>query len=464
MADNAKIARDVLAAVGGKDNITQATHCMTRLRLNLKDANVPKDEEVKKIQGVLGVVRAGGQYQVIIGSNVPKVYTEVCSLTGLAEQKAIPENLDAPKEKLTLKKIGGNIMNYLAGSMTPLIPILMVSGLCKALTALFGPDLLNWLSTESPTYILLDFMYDAGFYYIPILIGYNAAKKLNVPGVLGAYMGCILLAPDFMEMVTNKTPFTIFGLPVTMVNYSQSVIPIIFSVAFMALVYKLVAKVMPDTLSTIFTPFLAIMIATPVSFLALAPVGTFASNLITGGLASFSMHTGFLGVAVIAAIWQFLVMTGMHIPVITAFMVDYLEKGYLTGAILGGACSVWACWGVALGAFLRLKNKEEKATAGGFFISGVVGGITEPCLYGLCFEHRRCFLGLVLGGFAGGGYLGFTHVCKYVSTPSNFLNLLGYVGRTTANMVNGILSLVISLTVAAIVTYFFGFTKEELKA
>ena len=464
MANNQQIASDVLRAVGGKENVKAVAHCMTRLRFNLKDDKIPDVEEVKKIPGVLGVVVSGGQFQIIIGQNVPKVYDEVCKLGGFAAQAAIEENLDGPKEKLTLKKIGSNILNYLSGSMTPLIPVLMAAGFCKIVTALFGPSMLNLMAKDSDAYILFDFLYDACFYYMPILLGYNAAKKLNIPAPMGAYMGGILLAPKFLSMVSDGTPFTILGINVTMVNYSQSVVPVLLCVAWMALVYKILAKVIPDIFSTIFVPFFTILISAPVGLLALAPLGRILSNLLTGGMTAFSNATGFIGVGVIGAIWMFLVMTGMHLAVITAFQVQYLELGYQTGAIIANQVALWAVWGVALGAFLRAKSKKDKSTYLGFFVSGCVGGISEPTLYGLCMNHTRTFIGLMAGGFVGGCYLGLMNVCRYTPGSSNVLNLLRFLGGDTANFVNAIIASVLSFVVAAVITYFFGFKKDELES
>lgn len=462
--DNKKIAQDVLAAVGGKENVTSATHCMTRLRLTLKDMGLPNEEEVKSISGVIGVVQIGGQFQIIIGQNVPKVYREFCSLTGLAAQEMINEKLDAPKEKLTPKKIASNIMGYLASCVTPLVPVMMAAGLFKAVQAILGSSMFGILTAESHTYLLLDFVFNAGFYFMPILAGFNAAKKLKVTPALGAYMGCILLAPGFMQMVTDKTPFTIFGIPVTMTNYSQTLLPAVVSVAFLALVYKQIEKVMPSSLSTIFTPFLTMLITTPVALLVLAPIGTIAGNLLGGGIVAFGNATGFLGVAVLGAIWELLVMTGMHMVVSMPFFILFFEQGYQSGAILGANCATWACFGVALGAFLRMKKKEDKSMSLGFFISGIIGGVTEPTLYGLCLQYKRCFIPLMLGGFLGGAYMGITNVCQYVlGSGTSFLSVIGFTGGTTANLVNGVIACVLSMVVATVATYFIGFSKEELK-
>ena len=171
MTDNKKIAEQVLRAVGGAANLKDATHCMTRLRLYLKDDSVPKDDEVKKISGVLGVVRGGQQYQIIIGTNVPKVYEELCKLAGISANAAVKDDAAAAedasiaRQKLTFKQVLKNIMGYLAGCMTPMIPVLLAGGLFRAVNSIFGPDLLGLYSMESNLYILFDFLYDAAFYF-----------------------------------------------------------------------------------------------------------------------------------------------------------------------------------------------------------------------------------------------------------------------------------------------------------
>lgn len=464
MADNKKIAQDILAAVGGKENVTSAIHCMTRLRLTLKDPALVPESALKNIEGVLSVVQAGGQHQFVIGQNVPKVYDEFCNITGLAKQDALQENLDGAKEKLTLKKSAQIVMNYISSSMLPMIPAMMGAALCKALGAVLSPDMLGIVAADSNLITLLNFVYDGFFYFLPIMVGFSAAKKMNIPAHMGAYMGGILIAPAFIQMVTDGTAFDILGLNVTMVNYSQSVVPVLLSVAFMGLIYRLLNKYFPEVLTTIFTPFLTLIVTVPVSFLALAPLGNNIANAIGGGIAAFGNATGFFGVAVIGAIWEFLVMAGMHTPVIMTFLVDAMSKGYMEGAVLGASCATWAAYGVALGAFLRLKNKQDKSMAGGFFISGIIGGITEPTLYGLCMKFRRCFISLMIGGFVGGAYMGLTGVRQYVlSAISNFLSIFTFVGGSTANFANGIIGSVLSLVAAAVATYFLGFSKDELR-
>ena len=229
MADNKKIAEDVLAAVGGKENVSGVTHCMTRLRFTLKDNGIPDTNKVKKIKGVIGAQESGGQYQVIIGQNVPKVYDEVCAMGGFAKSAAIDENLDAPKQKLTPKVIGNNILNYLSGSMVALIPILMAGGLFKCIGTLIGPQVFNLVPETDPTYLLFyTYLFDAAMYLLPVYLGYSAAKKIGASPVLGMFCGGILICPDIVALAqSGETSLTVYGISAPLQNYQQTVLPIL---------------------------------------------------------------------------------------------------------------------------------------------------------------------------------------------------------------------------------------------
>lgn len=461
MANNAKIASDILDAVGGKGNVTSATHCMTRLRLTLKDAAQAPEEAVKNVSGVLGVVQAGGQYQIIVGQNVPKVYEEFCKLTGLAAQAAIDENLDGPKEKLTPKKIGGNILGYLSGSMTPMIPIMMAAAMFKTVLTIFT-DLLHILPADSNFYVLMDFMYDAGMYFMPIYIGYFAAKKIGMTPGLGMYLGGILLAPDFVNMVAAGTEFSIIGLPVYMKNYSQSFLPIVLSVAVAYLFEKLFKKIIPDVLSTIFVPMCTIFCATPFALIIAAPIGYILGDYIGAALIFLGDTTGFVGLAIIAGLWEYLVMTGIHgvllMPAMTALMSGGTDPCMLPAA----KCATFAACGMALGTFLRMKNRDEKATAGGMFVSGLIGGVTEPVLYGIGLKYKRPFIAMSIGAAIGGAWNGITGVVATMFSPSNFLGVLAFSG-SSKSFVCGTIGCCIALIASAVLTYLFGYSKEEIE-
>lgn len=459
-----KIASDILNAVGGKDNISLVTHCMTRLRLNLKDESIPNQEEIKKISGVIGVVNTGGQLQIIIGQTVPKVYSAFCKEAGMKEQSAVDEKLDEKTEKLTPKRIGSNILNYLSGSMTPMIPAMITAAMFKTLQVIIGPDMLGIASAESDIYLLCSFLYSAFFYFLPIFLGFTAAKKLNMNPIMGIYAAALLLVPDFMALADAGTSITVYGIPTSVNNYSQTVLPVILTIWVMSYVERFFKKVVPDVLSTIFAPFLTMVVMVPLELCLLAPLGSILGGYIGNGLLAFGAVGGFIAVAVVAGLWEFLVMTGMHQILIVFGITAMMTNGVDTFVLTAGGYATWAAFGMALGAFLRLRNKNEKSLALGYFISGVLGGVTEPVLYGIGFKYKRPFIAMAIAGFCGGLYAGITQVGTYVMGATNFLAVLGYVGGGTTNMINGCIGVAISLIMSAVLTYFFGFTEEDLKA
>jgi len=234
MASSKQIAENVLKAVGGKENVSDVSHCMTRLRFNLKDPSVPDRDAVKALDGVMGLAEAGGQFQVVIGNNVDKVYGEICALGGFAEQKAIDENLDKrPREpgfKGFCKWFFGGILDGVSGTVIPLIPMLMVAGLLKMILVLFG-DSMGLMSREGDLYTLLTFCGDAGLYFLPIAVGYTGAKKFGASPILGILLGAMLVHPTFLAMATSMDPvkFTVYGIPCTMENYAQTIVPMILA-------------------------------------------------------------------------------------------------------------------------------------------------------------------------------------------------------------------------------------------
>lgn len=463
------LAREILQAVGGINNISSVTHCMTRLRFTLKDSSIPKDDEVKKIEGVLGVVRAGGQYQIIIGQIVPKVYETLLKLGNgkIAGSAPIDENLDAnaQKEKMTFKRGFNIVLNKVAGSLTPTIPILITAAMFKMLAAICGPTMLNITPTSSDLYKLFTLVGDAGFYFFPVFLGYTSAKQFKTSPMLGMLMGAILLDPNLVKIVTAGKPFTVYGIPMALTNYGNTLIPILLSVLIMSYVERFFKKYVPTSLSTVFVPTLTIAVMIPITLCVLGPLGGFLGDYICNGLLAFGKLGGvwsILAIAIIGAVWEILVISGMHLVIISTMTLLFAQGGHDNFATLGAVAASMACAGMALGAALRIKGKKNKTLVWGYFISNIIGGVTEPSLYGLALRYKRPFLGMMIGGFAGALYAGITHVTAYVMVPvANFLALTAYVGGSTANIVNGIISGVIALIVAAVATYIIGFGKEE---
>lgn len=463
MDKNLKIAQDVLAAVGGKDNVTFVTHCITRLRFNLKDESMLNDDEIKKIAGVVGVTRSAGQYHVIIGQNVPKVYTHICELGEFKTEDVIEENLDAPKGNFTIGGFGTKAMDLISGSITPLIPIMMGAAMFKMIVAVFG-DMLGWIVAGSNLYVLCTFVGDAGFYFMPIFLGYSAAKKMGASPMIGMLLGAVLIHPTFVGMVGAETPFDIYGISVTPTSYASTVLPMLLTIYVLTWVEKGLKRIIPDMLSTVFIPFLSVVIMLPIMFCVCAPIGGWLGNALCDvllGLGNIPV-LGVLVVGLIGGLWEFLVMTGMHQVFITNMVVIFMSVGFEGVVSPGATCASVAVSGMLLGALLRIKDKDERSLTVSYLISAFIGGITEPGLYGTGLKFKRPFVGLFAGGFAGALYCAMMGVESYALVPvASFLALSGFAGGPEGNFMHGIIGGVIAIVVAAVVTYFTGFDKDE---
>ena len=465
--DNKQIAQSVLELVGGASNVTTATNCMTRLRLTLKDNNLADIEKIKKVKGVLGAQFSGSQLQVIIGQNVPKVLDEFIAISGVARGAEVKENLDAPKEKLTPKVIGNKILDYLSGSMVQLIPLLMGSGLFRTFAVILGPQMLNLVTETDPVYTFFyTTLFEAGMYFLPIYLGYAAAKKIGATPVLGMLLGGLLIAPSIVSAAADGASISVYGIPVAAANYSQSVLPIILTVPVLYVVEKFIRKHMPDTLSTIFTPFCTLIVVVPIMLIVLAPLGNEVGNVIAGalfGLADMGGIAVFVVMAILGAFWQLFVVAGMHLPVILLAQVQIIAAGYDPFVFVSTNCAMTAVWGCAFGAFLRLKNKDEKGLALGYVISAIAGGVTEPALFGILMRFRRTMLGMFIGGAIGAVLSGILGVTYYLAGgSSNFMVILNYLQGGQWNVIAAIIGMVTSFVIAAVVVFLTGFTKEEL--
>ncbi len=465
--DNHQIAADVLPLVGGAENITIATNCMTRLRLTLKDQSKADTDAIKKVKGVLGAQFAGSQLQVIVGQNAPKVLAEFVAISGVKQGEEVKENLDAPAKKLELKDVPNIILDYLSGSMTQLIPLLMAGGLFRTIAAILGPTMLGVLAETDPTYTFLyTTLYEATFTFIPIYLGYAAAKKLGASPVLGMLLGGALMAPSVVSAATEGSVISVYGLQIAAANYQQSVLPIILSVPVLYVIEKFFKKHMPDVLSTVFTPFCTMIVTIPIAFIILAPLGNEIGSLIANALFGLA-DLGGIGIlivmAVLGAFWQLFVVCGMHMPVILLAQVQIIAAGYDPFVFVSTNCAMTAVWGCAFGAFLKMKNKDEKGLAIGYVISAIAGGVTEPALFGILMRFRRTMVGMFIGGAIGAVFSGIMGVTYYLAGgAANFLVFTNYLQGGQMNTVWAIVGMAISFVIAAVVVYFTGFSKEEL--
>ena len=471
MADdkNKQIATQVVEAVGGKENISSALHCMTRLRLTLKDEGLADLDTIKAIKGVLGAQWSGSQLQVIIGQNVGKVHDAVVAM-GVASGGTVDENLDGDlagqKQPLTAKGVGQAILGYLSGAMVPMIPLLMTAGLMKTIGVIVGPAMLGLVPAESSLVVLMDFVYNAGFYFLPIYLGWTAAQKLGVTPILGAYIGGILIAPAFVQMATDGTPFDVFGIPCAPANYSSTVLPILLSVWVMSYVEKFFKKHLPDVLTTVFSPFLTMLVMLPVSLGALAPLGNMLGVLIGNALFAMGSAGGILSIlggGLLCALWLPMVTTGMHVAVIMLAIGTFMTTGVDNFVLVCTTIGLWTGYGAEFAAFLKLKDPEDKSLALGYFISNTVGGVGEPFIYGILFQHPRLWVTNSIAAFVTGALSVALGLQVYNMAASSVLNLLAFVGPDPSNLTKTCICAAVGFVLGLVLAYLFGFTKEELE-
>lgn len=437
---NGELAAAILPLVGGKDNIITATHCMTRLRLQLKDYEAADKEALKALKGVSTALEQGGQLQIVIGTTVGEVYEEFVRLAGVEAKEAIDENLDDK----TKSSVADRVFGYLSGTMVNIIPIMIAASLCKTVVAVFGPQLLNVMPEGSDLLTLFTFLGDAGFYFLPIFIANFAAQRLGVSSVIAMLLAAAMQHPTMIQMALDASnaamgagdpvTFAPLGIAMTLENYSAQVLPILLVVWIMSYVEKFLKKICPDVLKVVVIPFGTYIIMAPIALYILGPLGAVVGNYICQGIIALYNIAGPFAVAIVGATFSLLVMTGMHQLLFVYLFTTFPMLGF-DGFLLPGilACS-WAGTGVALGYVLRCKDKEYRSTIIGFIITWFLGGVGEPMLYGLNAVHRKCFIGGIVSGALAGFVAGILGLKAYVLNPSNGIyGLAAFLGGPTSN-------------------------------
>lgn len=456
-----QIADMTLDAIGGKGNIASAFHCVTRLRFILKDDSKVDVDKIKNIPGTLGFQKSGDQYQVIIGPEVGIVYEQLNIDNDPKSSKADTDIDSGTNKRLSFKSIGSKILDALVGSITPALPAIICAGMIKMILMLVGPSLIGLLSLESDTYKVLNFMGDAGFYFLPVFLGYTSAKKFKTNPLLGMLMGSILISPTFVESVTQGTSFNIFGLPITPVNYSSTVIPIILIVWVMSYVEKFFDKYIPNSFKMIFVPVLTVLVMAPLALVVLGPIGSILGNYISAFLLWTHQVFGPFGIGLIAAIFALLIVTGMHHAINMAVLVTMTANGYDEVVFVAVAPVVIAIAAVSLAFALKSKQPVNRSLGFSSFVLQIIGGVAEPTLYGIMIPYVKPFIAEAIGAFCGAVYMGLMHVKFYALTGSNIFILAGFIHEDSANFVNAIIGCSIAFTVTFILVWVLGFKEKE---
>ena len=416
MADkNREIAMNVLEAVGGAANVSSVAHCMTRLRFVLKDQSIPKSKEIEKISGVVGTNVAGGQYQVIIGNNVGNVYKQLMTLEGISD-------LDTSNQEVTKKEKQNPVsiaLDFISGCMSPLFPALVAGGLLKVLAVILGPTLTGVLATTSDTYVLMSALADVPFYFLPILVAFNASKKLNCNTSLAVMVASVLIYPDVISLLGTDKATHLFGvIPVIHGNYVSSIIPAMLAVILFKYVEIGIDKFTPEWSKNILNPFLSVVISAPITLCVLAPLGGQIGN----GL-QFVINTAYgfapwLAMAVFAGFMPFIVMTGMHWAFLPTALMGLANVGFDIMLLPAMLASNIAQAGATFGAAAKSKDSQTRQMAIPAGISALLAGVTEPAMYGITLKLKKPMIAACISAGVGGFIMGLFKLKAYAyATP-----------------------------------------------
>lgn len=411
------LGQKILERVGGKENVEGLVHCMTRLRFTLKDESIVDDELVKKTKGVMGVMKKSGQYQIIIGNEVAAVYKEICKLGNF--QEASNNNVVKSKKK---QNMFSEILDVISGIMSPVIPAIIGAAMIKVLLTVL--PMIGILSDTSQTYQLLSVVGDGAFYFMPVLIAMSAAKKFRANPYYAVSIALILLHPNFSAMLEGvkeggETLKFFNVIPVSYALYAYSVIPIIMSVWILPHIEKFVDKITPTITKNFLKPMLVMLIIGPIVMVAIGPLGSILGNILSSAVYFIHDKLGFIAVGLVAAIFPFIVMTGMH-HAFTPIKLGVLASTGFEGFIcIAEFASNMAQGAAALAVSVKSKNKDVKQSAGSSAFSALVAGITEPALYGTTLRFKKPMMGACIGAGIGGLVGGFFQMkCYGVATPA----------------------------------------------
>lgn len=453
--DYQAIAKEILKDVGGKDNIVDVTHCYTRLRFVLKDTKQANKEALLQTEGVISVVESGGQYQVVLGNKVAHVYNALEPL--LAQQLTTKTST---KEKNSL---GNRILNTVAAIFTPVVPAIAASGMLKGILAIAVMVANNFYQVDLKplnTYIILSAASDALFYFMPVILGYSAAKVFKTNEYIAMVIGATLCYPTIVSLMTEESAVTLFGLHVTKANYVSTVIPIILAIFILAYVQRFLEKVIPEVLKIIMVPTLSLLLMIPATLLLFGPIGIYLGDGVNW-LYYYIMNLspillgGFIG-----GIWCVLVIFGAHRGLVPIGINDVARTGRQNLLAFAGAAN-FSQAGAAFGVFVRTKNKGLKAVAASATVTALFG-ITEPAIYGANLRLKKPMIYAVASGAAGGALMGWGGSYGTAFANQGLLTIPVYAEAGTKAFICYLLGCGIAFFGAFLLTIFLGFNDLPL--
>lgn len=450
--DNKELAKKILQEVGGEENISHLTHCATRIRMNLKDDDKANLKTISNLEGVLKAQNQNGQTQVIIGAKVASVYEELKNITNINTSDGDDGNTKKSKKSIS------NVIETIAGIFSPVIPMLIACGLLKAFTA----TLVNFeiLAPDTNIVKILTMLGDLVFYFLPFFLAVSAAKKFKTNeyialGLAAAYMYPTIIDGARAAAETGVKTLDLFGLPILLVDYKSTVIPIILSVWVMSFVYKKIDKVVPDFLKIILTAMIVVIIMVPLELIVLGPIGSYLGVWLADFIRWFYDTGGVFSAFLLGATRSLLTLLGMHYALAPLQIQEIADSG--SSYILVSALTAnMAQAGAALGVFLAIKNKGTKSLAASASFSAFLG-ITEPAMFGVNLRYKRPFFIALGASGISAVFLSLFNTSATAYVPPSLLTLPVFQANSFVYIIIGI---VISAAIACIVTYFFGIPKD----
>lgn len=462
-----KLAEEILENVGGKENINSLTHCITRLRFRLKDESKANDEALKNNPGVVTVMKSAGQYQVVIGNHVPAVFEDVCSIAGISNDAPAAE-AEAPKGVLD------TLIDIISGCFQPILGPLCAAGIIKGLNALLVFLLGTGFST-SGTYLVLNAIGDSIFYFLPIILGYTAAKKFNVNVVVGMIIGASLCYPSIQTDALSAAGKAIgtlpmigayytkfLGIPFISGNYTSTVVPVICIVALAAQIQKIAKKYVPEMLQNFFVPFFVLIISLPIGLLVIGPVVGLLTQVLSNFFAALYKLSPIVTATVVGAFWQCLVIFGLHWALVPMAMVNLGNLGFDT-ILPGMTGTTFAATGIMIATYLKTKDPNKKALAIPATISAFCG-VTEPAIYGFLLPEKTPFVFSCIGGAVGGAIMGALNAKMYVMGGLGIFSVVSFISPKgeASGLVAALICGAVSMLVGFLLAFFFG-KKEDNK-
>ncbi|MDV7694580.1 hypothetical protein A7K95_02980 [Pediococcus parvulus] len=412
-----KELKAIIENIGGTQNVKRVTHCMTRLRFNLVDNDKANLNKISEIDGVLNTQIQNNQLQIVIGPAVADWYDELLEITGLSESSTST----IPDEE-SKKGVVSRVLDVLSNIFLPVIPAIAASGMLKAILGLLSTFAV--ISAKSDVYVVLNLMADTTFYFLPFLLAISASKLFKTNTILAAVLAGALLYPTLINEVGKVGTYHFLGLPIPVISYSSSVIPIILSVWLMSYIYRFVNKHMPDMLKVIFVPTVVLLITIPIELIVLGPLGNYIGELLSGFFMSLFSFSGLVAGFVMGGLRPLMVITGMHQAITPVVFQNFASKGYdvLMPTML---MSTFAQAAGVLAMIVKVKSAKEKSVIYSSGLSAFLG-ITEPALYGVIIKYKRVLLSVCIGGGLGSAYVSMMGYHLGSFTPSNVLSLAVY--------------------------------------